>query len=194
MKTKLNGQNVTHIDTDTGEILCQTEGCTEIKDSTLSEEEKRKKEYEDTHIMNFNEGKQFVKLYTSVVSVLRKHLTMAEFVFAISLSQFVSWEDCILRTTSNANSHIINMKELATLLDMDYTTVRRIMAALKKKGLVGKHETGAILPNSDSVIKTVYTVNPYIYFRGMNVNSSVLGFYSTSGWLELLDKDIEISE
>lgn len=194
MKTKLNGQNVTHIDTDTGEIICQTEGCTEIKDSTLSEEEKAKKEYEETHIMNFNKDKKFVKLYTDGLPILKEHLTPTEFMFTILLAEFVTWEDCILRATSNGNSHVINAKEIAELLNMDYGVVRRLISALKRKGVIGKHETGSILPNADIKANNVYTANPYIFFKGINVNSTVATFYQNSGWQQLLCQDIEVSK
>ena len=43
MTTKINGYDVTHIDTETGEIICQTEGCTEIKDDKLSDSELKRK-------------------------------------------------------------------------------------------------------------------------------------------------------
>ena len=69
--------------------------------------------------------------------------------------------------------------------------VRRIVSSLKKKGVIGKHETGSILDDTDSRISKVYIVNPYIYFRGQNINKSVLSFYNNSGWKEILDKDIE---
>lgn len=189
MEKKINCANITHIDTDTGEIICQTEGCTEIKDSNESAEERARKEYERTHILNFNEGKSFVKLYTGGLNILRQHLTPTEFVFAISLAEFVTWEDCVLRASSNGHSHIITAKELSELLDMDYNVVRRLIAALKKKGVIGKHDTGSIIDNSDIKIKSVYTVNPYVFFKGINANRTVTAFYEHTGWRELMDKD-----
>ena len=43
-------------------------------------------------------------------------------------------------------------------------------------------ETGTILPDYDKNCKRAYVVNPYIYFKGVNVNKSVLGFFEDSGW------------
>lgn len=139
----------------------------------------------DRLIRDFNKGESFVKLYDCVVPELRKKLTPTEVVFAISLSEFVSYNDCILRRTKNGNSKIIDAKDLAELLDMDDSVVRRLLSSLKKKGVIGQHETGTINPNLDTKLKKVYTVNPYIYFRGVDINETVKEFYSNSGWNEV---------
>ena len=60
------------------------------------------------------------------------------------------------------------------------------MRSLKKKGVVGYHETGSIIPDCDSKLNKVYTVNPYIFFNGKNVNKTLYAFYSNNGWKELL--------
>ena len=52
-------------------------------------------EQKDDHIIyNFNNGKPFVKLYLGV-NELRKHLTPGEFTIALSLADFICYEDCI---------------------------------------------------------------------------------------------------
>lgn len=193
MRKVITDRNLVHVDKDTGEALCESQGCIVIVDSQLSDAEKTKQEYIQSHEMNFQKGKTFVKLFSDALPHLTRYTTSAEFVFLINLARFVSWEDCVLRFSTNGNNHIISMKEMATLLDMDYNVVRRLVASLKKKGIIGKHETGTILPHSDTVIKTAYTVNPHIFFRGVNINKSVLAFYEDTGWKELLDKDIESS-
>ena len=68
---------------------------------------------------------------------------------------------------------------------MDYSVVRSLISSLKKKGVIGQHETGSINKELDTKMKKVYTVNPYIYFRGINVNETVKEFYVNSGWNEL---------
>lgn len=182
MNKRFNGIDVIHSDAETGEILCETKGCTQVKDNEMTEKEIEKKKYLDSHIMKFKDGDIFVKFYLEAIPVLRKHLTPSEFVFAVSIAEFVSWQDCVLRKGTHGNNHIIDMKELSELLDMDYGVVRRLVSALKKKGVIGKHETGTILEDSDSKAKVVYTVNPYIYFRGVDVNKTVASFYENTGW------------
>lgn len=110
MRTKINGCDVTHVNTDTGEIICETKGCTEIKDHSLTDKENNKREYMDSHVLDFNNGEKFVKLYDKTIPILRKMLSPTEFTFVISLSEFVSYEDCILRKTHHGNSHILDMK------------------------------------------------------------------------------------
>lgn len=66
--------------------------------------------------------------------------------------------------------------------------IMTIMFVLKKKGIIGQHETGSINKELDTKMKKVYTVNPYIYFRGVDVNETAKEFYINSGWNELYQK------
>ena len=56
MRKKLNSMDVIHVNKNTGEVICETSGCTSIEDETLTENEKKHKEYIDTHVLNFNKG------------------------------------------------------------------------------------------------------------------------------------------
>lgn len=145
--------------------------------------------YASTHIMNFNKDKSFVKIYDEVVPLLEKYLTLPEFKFAICLTPHVSFEDCIIRKTQDRRSKILTMKDLATLHNFKYDYVRKIMSSLKRKGIIGKHETGSILQDFPQEESTVYTVNPYIYFRGSDILTPIHSFYERSGWQKLLSRD-----
>lgn len=184
MKTKIkrtvyNGGTASIVTTDDGEIHEANEN------SRIILEEKVEYDNENNIIEDFNKGEKFVKLFDCVIPELRKRLTPSEFVFAISLSNFVSYNDCVLRKSCHGNSVIIDAKDIADLLEMDYSVVRRLILSLKKKGVIGQHETGSINKELDTKMKKVYTVNPYIYFRGINVNETVKEFYVNSGWNEL---------
>lgn len=151
-------------------------------------------QYANSHIMKFNNGKTFVKIYDEVVPMLEKYLTAPEFKFAISLTPHVSYEDCIIRETQDRSSRILNMKDIAEIHNYKYGYVRKIMASLKNKGVIGKHETGSILTEYVGADNVVYTVNPYIYFRGTNILLPTHSFYENSGWKEMLcspEKDID---
>lgn len=180
MEKKLNGMNVTHIDTDTGEIICQTEECTEIKDSTMSAEEKAKKEYEETHVINFNEGKSFVKLFTGGINELRRGTTPTEFVTAISLCEFVCYDDCALRKGGKLNGHILSTKDLSEEMNIPYETLRKIISSLIKKGILAISKTGCKDKPSIS-IKTIF-VNPNIYMKGQDVNLTAIALFEGSNW------------
>ncbi len=143
-------------------------------------------QYVATHVQNFNSDKTFVKIYDEVVPLLEKYLTLPEFKFAICLTPHVSYEDCIIRQTMDRRSKILTMKDIAEIHNYKYDYVRKIMSSLKNKGVIGKHETGSILGEYPDGNDVVYTVNPYIYFRGSDMITPVHSFYYNSGWKELL--------
>lgn len=183
-RTVYNGGIASIVTNDDGEIHESNEN------SRIIFEEKVEDSNEVNIIEDFNKGEKFVKLFDCVIPELRKRLTPSEFVFAISLSNYVSYDDCILRKTSHGNSRVIDAKDIAELLEMDYSVVRRLISSLKKKGVIGQHETGSINKELDTKMKKVYTVNPYIYFRGIDINETVKEFYSNSGWNELYKEPI----
>ena len=83
MKTKIYERNVTHVDSDTGEIICNTAGCTTILDNQKTRDEKKRDEYVKSHVLNFNKGESFVKMFTEVVYKLSFILTPKEFMVAM---------------------------------------------------------------------------------------------------------------
>lgn len=178
-RTIYNGEIASIVTHEDGEIHSATENARIILEEQVDDDDT------ENIIEDFNKGESFVKLYDYVVPELRKRLTPSEFVFAISLSNYVSYNDCILRETSHGNSRVIDAKDLSELLDMDYSVVRRIVSSLKKKGVIGQHETGSINRELDTKMKKVYTVNPFIYFRGVDINETVKEFYKDTGWNEL---------
>ena len=152
-----------------------------------------KVKYVSEHVMNFNANEPFVKLYTRIVPILRKHLTPGEFTFLISLSEFVSYDDGIIRNCSHGNCNVVNQKELAELLDIPYGNVRQFMRKLMNKGVIASVKTGYIYPDEKERYTNAYVVNPYIFFRGVDANKKILKtFFDNTGWKEILtDIDIE---
>ncbi len=168
------------ISTSTGEIIDQY-----YQGDQLSVRRKEQQDYIDSRIIDFNRDKSFVKIYDEVVPLLEKYLTLPEFKFAICLTPHVSFEDCIIRKTMDRRSKILSIKELAEIHGYKYDYAKKLMAALQHKGVIGKHESGNIL-YEDVPNQTVFTVNPYIYFRGNDINKTIHSFYNSSGWKELL--------
>lgn len=170
------------INADTGEITGEV-----YEGDRLHVRRETQDKYASFHITDFNKGKSFVKIYDEVIPLLEKYLKAPEFKMAICIAPHVSYEDCIIRESCNRNSKILTLKDFAAIHDYKYDYVKKIMLSLKKKGVIGKHETGNILEGYTGRYGTVYTVNPYIYFRGSDMISPVYSFYSSSGWKELLE-------
>jgi hypothetical protein len=187
MNTKISGYKVQHVDMETGEIICETEGVTEIKDNVMTEKEKKRQDYIDSHVMNFNKDASFVKLYDEVVEMLFNKLDAKEFSLAIALCKYVSYEDCALREGGHGNGRIFTIKELSEKLNREYTRFSRTFKSLIKRGVIGKwsFETGNV-ETGEIEKKSGFIVNPYIYFRGVNVDKLVYEYFDRSGWKELL--------
>lgn len=128
---------------------------------------------------NFNSKENFVKLYLGV-NKLRKYLTQNEFTIAISLADFVCYDDCIIRRGGHHNGKILTIKELSEEMDIVYDTFRKTITSLVKKGVIGIHKTGCV--DKPSVILKAITVNPFIYTKGNNVNKTILSLFKDSNW------------
>lgn len=183
MKKKLNYENVIHIDRETGEVICTSEGVTSIEDSTPTEEELKQKEFLEKYDPHFNKGARFVKLYDGVLELLTQKLTKAELVFMFKLVRLVSYEDGILRTGGHGNGVILDLDDIAEIIGENYKNCSKLMNGLIKKGVIGKHQTGCI--EKPDILVKCYTFNPYILNRGVKMNRTILALFENSGWNNL---------
>ena len=135
---------------------------------------------QEDECVNFNEGVSFVKLYDDILEELNKYLTNSEFNFTIRLARHVSYKDCILRTNGNPNGKILDAKDIAALLEMDDSNVRRLISSLIKKGVLGRHTTGC-KDDPTKKFKTI-TCNPFIFTRGNKINNTVISLFMDSRW------------
>ena len=172
------------IDYDTGEVTDEFYEGDRYRKYKASDSKKRD-DYLKTHILGFNKDKSFVKLFDAVIPILNEHLTPPEFKLAICLASHVSHEDCILRKANRVDSSPLDIHDVCKIYGYKYDYCRKLFRKLISKGIIGKHITGSIIPEYDGDIKEIYTVNPYVYFRGINVNASVIGFYKDSGWKDI---------
>lgn len=134
----------------------------------------------------FNKGKSFVKLYDEVVPDLVEYLNGAELKYILAISQHVSYSDCVLRKTSNNLSEPISASEFGQIHNYPYSTVKKVFNSLKKKGVLAYVEIGSVFPDYVGKVEKMYLVNPYIYFRGMEINETVKTIFDKSGWQEKL--------
>lgn len=128
---------------------------------------------------NFNSNAKFVKLYLGV-NELRKYLTQGEFAIAISLADFICYDDCIIRKGGHHNGKILSIKELSAEMEINYDALRKTVTSLIKKGVIGIHKTGC-KDNPNVMVKAI-TVNPYIFTKGNNVNKTILGLFEHTNW------------
>lgn len=181
MKSKIETEDIQEdrtlmgqvVDPDTGEIL------DEIYDG---DKVVHKKEPSDL-IFNFNDGRKFVKMYHEVLISLKDELTPAEGWFLTLLSNYVCYEDCCLRKGGRPNGEAFNVKTLASELGYEYSTARRLVSSLMKKGLMGYFVTGSKdKPNAKSLCVKLLIVNPYVFTRGSRVNRAVESHFADAGW------------
>ena len=130
--------------------------------------------------IEFNTGENFVKLYDDILEELNKHLSLAEFNFTIRLAKHVSFKDCILRTNGNPLGKILDAKDIAALLEMDDSNVRRLISSLVKKGVLGRHVTGC--KDDPSIQLKTITCNPFIFTRGNKINNTAFSLFANSRW------------
>lgn len=130
----------------------------------------------------FQKEEHFVKFFYRVLPRLLDELSNQEVKVFLALMPYVSYEDCVLRRTGRGNSEILTMKSISEVTGIDYSRIRKILPVLERKGVIGHHVTGSILEGHDGEKTKVYTVNPFIYFKGNCVNKMVYEFYQKSGW------------
>ncbi len=133
----------------------------------------------DLIIRDFNGNKNFVKLFDGV-NELRIYLNnQGEFSTAMSLADFVCYDDCILRTGGHKNGKKLGIKDLADLMKIPEGTLKRNIMNLNKKGVINYSREGS---KKDGYVGEQIVVNPSIYLRGKNVNATAVGLFERSEW------------
>lgn len=100
------------------------------------------------------------------------------------MAQHISYKDCVLRRTNNNLSDPIKASEFCAIHGYNYSTGKKIFSTLKKKGVIAYVETGTILSDYVGNVDKIYLVNPYIYFRGCEINETAKSVFDRSGWKE----------
>lgn len=187
MQKFINGRNVTHVDKDTGEVICETSGCTYVRDNSKTPKELELEEYKKSHVENFNVDKQFVKMYKKMAYVLAMKLTAPEYRLAFALSNFVAYESCILINGEGRNTHFMTLDEIADVMNFEYSNTAKLVKSLIKKGVMAQIITGEYYTHQE--VKC-YVMNPYIYINGKNPErDTVRAFFENSGWREIMESE-----
>ena len=167
------------VDAETGEITREFNEGDRLKIIRSESIEHLKKEQ-----LKFNKGKSFVKLYDEVIPYLVDYLSGPELKYILSMAQHISYKDCVLRRTNNNLSDPIKASEFCAIHGYNYSTGKKIFSTLKKKGVIAYVETGTILSDYVGNVDKIYLVNPYIYFRGCEINETAKSVFDRSGWKE----------
>lgn len=163
------------------------------------EDKMKKGQYLEDHILNWGNGRPFIKVYTDILPYLQDKLTKSELWATFFLLPHTSYEDCIIRASgTNRNSHMLTLQEISEAINEKYANGRKIIKSLKDKGILGRFETGVIFNDEDYVSKEVYLMNPYLLFKGENINKTVSMLFRDTIWakiyLEIKNKEETVDE
>lgn len=165
------------VDYETGEII--DELC--AGDRVLHDSPEQRELKEKYHL-NFNKREEFVKVFTSTLMAVNKELTTKEGSVLLEIIPFISYSDGVLRY----NNQIVDLKELSELNDENYDVFRRTISSLIKRGIIAK--TKVTSDNSKYVDRTCYVVNPYIFFKGTNLERRFGYLFEDTKWKAVKDK------
>ena len=180
MQKVINGFDVAHVNKETGEVLCETQGCTRILDDTKTQKQIEAEKYKETHVENFNADIPFVKLFSHTTHNIAKSLTPTECKLVLGLIYYMEYETCILKNGCGNNSHYMTALEIAQEMNMEYCGVTRAIKDLIAKGIMAQV---SVSDQQRRGIRKCYVMNPYICINGRNpcVNT-VQAFFGESGW------------
>lgn len=170
---RFNGRNITHSDSNTGEILCETKGNSTVY---IEEHETKTQSEIDRELKAFGND-NFLKMFRGNGVFMKKNLTNNEIATIVFLSDYICYNDCVLRKNGDVRGHALSIRELSVLIGISYDNFRKTMASLKKKQVIAVHSTG----NANNETKWI-TVNPYIFFRGSRVEHWISEFYKNTKW------------
>lgn len=170
-------QTLAIINVDTNEILYEKK----IPDGAVLQSKvitQEQREFCHTMIKDFNEGVTFGKLYVKMLRYIDKELTGSEWKFFTSLIELIDFESCTLRKHGDKRCKALSsIEDISKVLGKSYALCYKQMKALIAKQLIIVSYTG----DGDDKI-TVYRCNPYIFFRGKNLEISIWKDFNNTCW------------
>lgn len=133
--------------------------------------------YIRTHKLKFNGNVGFIKFYNGAASELCKVLTPSELSVLFKLIDYIGY-DCILRV----HNKVLCMQDMASILNLNYSTIRKIIPKLIKRDII-KHCT---ISQADGSETKYYIVNPFLFFRGSDIDKCILDEFKNSEWQKRL--------
>ena len=173
--SKDSGELPINIDEENGELL---ERVIHVTDYYKDETEEPKDSY-------FNNENTFVRDFRGNGKLFRMLLTPQEIALLTFLTDYICYNDCILRTNGNRKGNILTVENLADEYGMNYDAFRKLMTSLRKKQVIDYHDKNTVETTKGIIDTRCITFNPYIKCRGKKVDDYIIEHYSSTLWAEI---------
>ena len=173
--SKDSGELPINIDEENGELL---ERVIHVTDYYKDETEEPKDSY-------FNNENTFVRDFRGNGKLFRMLLTPQEIALLTFLTDYICYNDCILRTNGNRKGNILTVENLADEYGMNYDAFRKLMATLRKKQIIDYHDKNTVETTKGIIDKRCITFNPFVKCRGKKVDDYIIDHYSSTLWAEV---------
>ena len=173
--SKDSGELPISIDEENGELL---ERVIHVTDYYKDETEEPKDSY-------FNNENTFVRDFRGNGKLFRMLLTPQEIALLTFLTDYISYNDTILRVGGNRKGNILTVENLADEYGMKYDAFRKTMTALRKKQIIDYHDKNTVETTKGIIDKRCITFNPFVKCRGKKVDDYIIDHYSSTLWAEV---------
>ena len=173
--SKDSGELPINIDEENGELL---ERVIHVTDYYKDETEEPKDSY-------FNNENTFVRDFRGNGKLFRMLLKPQEIALLTFLTDYICYNDCILRTNGNRKGNILTVEDLADEYGMNYDAFRKLMTSLRKKQVIDYHDKNTVETTKGIIDTRCITFNPYIKCRGKKVDDYIIEHYSSTLWAEI---------
>ena len=173
--SKDSGELPINIDEENGELL---ERVIHVTDYYKDETEEPKDSY-------FNNENTFVRDFRGNGKLFRMLLTPQEIALLTFLTDYICYNDCILRTNGNKKGNILTVENLADEYGMNYDAFRKLMTSLRKKQIIDYHDKNTVETTKGIIDKRCITFNPFVKCRGKKVDDYIIDHYSSTLWAEV---------
>lgn len=173
--SKDSGELPISIDEENGELL---ERVIHVTDYYKDDTEEPKDSY-------FNNENTFVRDFRGNGKLFRMLLTPQEIALLTFLTDYISYNDTILRVGGNRKGNILTVEDLADEYGMKYDAFRKIMTTLRKKQIIDYHDKNTVETTKGIIDKRCITFNPFVKCRGKKVDDYIIDHYSSTLWAEV---------
>lgn len=184
-KFVFNGIEWDVLSKNSGELPIKTNKNRELLERVICVTDYYKDDTEEPKDSYFNNENTFIRDFRGNGKLFRLLLKPQEIALLTFLSDFISYNDCILRVNGNRKGNILTVENLADEYGMNYEAFRKIMTALRKKQVIDFHDKNTVETTKGIIDKRCITFNPYIKCRGKKVDDYIIEHYSSTLWAEV---------
>ena len=184
-KFTFNGIEWEVLSKDSGEFPIETDESKELLERVIHVTDYYKDDTEEPKDSYFNNENTFIRDFRGNGKLFRLLLKPQEIALLTFLSDYISYNDCILRLNGNRKGGILTVEDLANEYGMNYDAFRKIMTALRKKQVIDFHDKNTVETTKGIIDKRCITFNPYIKCRGKKVDNYIIEHYSSTLWAEI---------